>query len=918
MSNRPTGTVTFLFTDIEGSTKLAQDHPDTWEKLRYRHNEILKSAIESHKGYVFEIVGDAFCAAFSTAWDALQAAMNIQKDLSSENWGEYPISVRIGLHTGKAFIQENGGYIGYTTLSRIQRLMSAGHGGQTLISQATQEMVRDELPDGTTLRDMKEHRLKDMILPEHIYQVDFPGNPVEFSPLKTLEMQLNNLPLQLTSFIGREREIAAVMSLLRNPEVRLVTLTGAGGIGKTRLSLQVAADLLDEYEQGVWFVEMASITDPDLVLPTIASTLKLKESSILTTEQVLHEHLAKRNLLLVIDNFEQVVNAAPVLSDLLMAASGIKILISSREVLHLRGEHDYPVPPLGLPEDKRNKTVAVLANYEAIALFVEIAQSANPSFVLDKNNASIVADICTRLDGLPLAIELAASRSRLLKPEVMLEMLNKSLDVLTGGGRNLPHRQQTLRGAIDWSYNLLDDAEKTSFARLGIFNGGWTFESAEAVCGKGLDMMRGIESLLDKSLIRQYDGRNGDARFTMLETIREYAFEKLTTNGELFEIQKAHAEYMGKFLRKIMDLRNGPEEIEWFAKLDDELDNLRSVVAYELKLKQPAVIFTAGRMYQYWNQRTHYREPLGWLEDGLAVAHDLSNLERAHIKSAIGTLEGEIGDKYHQKENYESALSLYQEAGDLKDIAIILNNLGNCAWSDGDLEKSGQLYEQSLAMDPDPNTWSHAMVYNNLGSLAKIHGDWQKSNDYYLHSRQICLQLGADAGVSYADWFLGRVALSQRKLNEAENHFRDESNAAWLRANPLMFRFVQGYFGYIKLLKGNYDEAERILNDSIQAILEYMRENPEVEDNWMFLDGKARLALKKGQAERAAQLFGAAWVHRDRSNNHLTEFERPDYESCIAAIRERIGDLPFDELFKKGQGLNLKDALLFAIEDIDS
>ena len=420
-NNYPSGTVTFLFTDIEGSTKLAQGHPDQWETLRARHHAILQSAMDAHNGHVFQIIGDAFCVAFHTAGEALRAALESQVGLQAETWGATPIKVRMGIHTGKADAQADGEYHGYLAMSRVQRLMSAAHGGQVLVSLATEELIRDELPEGISLLDMGEHRLKDLTHPEHIYQVVAPNLSYDFPPLKTLDAQLNNLPSQPTPFVGREREIAAVLGLLRNPDVRLVTLTGAGGTGKTRLSLQEAADLLDEFEHGVWFVELASITDPELVLPTIASTLKVKESAGTTIEQSLQDYLHKKQLLLAVDNFEQVISAAPKIVTLLNTAPKLKIMISSREVLRLRGEHDYPVPPLGLPESKRKQTAAVLAQYEAISLFVQHAQAANPSFILDEENASTVADICSRLDGLPLALELAAARSRLLKPAAMLE-----------------------------------------------------------------------------------------------------------------------------------------------------------------------------------------------------------------------------------------------------------------------------------------------------------------------------------------------------------------------------------------------------------------------------------------------------------------------------------------------------------------
>jgi predicted ATPase/class 3 adenylate cyclase len=905
--------VTFLFTDIEGSTKLAQEHPDTWESSQKRHDDILRSAIVTHKGYVFQIVGDAFCAAFHTAGDALQATVKAQMDLYAENWGDAPVKSRMGIHTGKAEIQDGGDYIGYATLSRIQRLMSAGHGGQTLISQATQELVRDELPQGITLRDMGERRLKDLIHPEHIYQVDIPNLPAEFPALKTLDVQLNNLPAQTTPFVGREREIAALLGLLRNPDVRLVTLTGAGGTGKTRLSLQVAADILDEYEHGVWFVELASIANPELVLPTIASALKVKESAGLSIEQALHEYLSKRQLLLVIDNFEQVVSAAPVIGKLLSAAPKVKVVVSSREVLHLRGEHDYPVPPLGLPESKRKQTAVVFAQYEAIALFIQHAQAANPSFELNEENAAVVAEICTRLDGLPLAIELAAARSRLLKPAAMLEKLKSRLSTLTGGACDVPQRQQTIRGAIDWSYELLDGAEKILFARLGVFVGGWTIESAEAVCGE--DVFSGLESLLDKSLIRQMEGRSSETRFTMLETIREYAFEKLTQSGELLSIQQAHANYMDALLVKVADAASGPEEVKWFAALDDELDNLRSVMEWAMTHQHPSLIFKAGRLWAYWLQRLNLREPLGWLERGLALEFDGSPIERARAFATAGNLASELGDQQRHKKYYESALVLYREADDAKGISTCLNGLGSDAKAEKDFEKARQLSEQSLAANPTPNAWGAAMTLYNLGSLARIRGDWRVSKDYYLRSLEICERLGAEAGVSYAHMFLGFLAIMRRELDEARMHFESYLKASWVRSNPIISGVMGGFLGYVHLLLGDKIDAQRMLNQSFESALEYSHQTSEFSDSHFILEGKARLELMDGRAQRAAQLFGAAWTQREKDDYPpLTEFERPDYEAAIASARSALGDAAFDEAFAKGRAMTIEQILAFALE----
>ena len=916
MSNHyPTGTVTFLFTDIEGSTTLWEKFPDAMAVAQARHDQILRDAIESNHGYIFQCIGDAFCAAFHNAGDALCAAMQSQAGLHNEKWGDAVIKVRMGIHTGKAEIQENGDYKGYAALSRVQRLMSAGHGGQTLLSLATQELIRDDLPENIALRDMGQHRLKDLIHPEHIYQVNAPDLPSTFPALKTLDAQLNNLPSHLTPFVGREREIAAALGLLRNPDVRLVTLTGAGGTGKTRLSLQVAADLLDEFEHGVWFIELASITDPELVLPTIASILKVKEVADTTIEQSLQDYLHQKRLLLVVDNFEQVVGAAPKIVTLLNAAPKIKIMVSSREVLRLRGEHDYPVPPLGLPESKRKQTAAVLAQYEAISLFVQHAQAANPSFILDEENASAVADICSRLDGLPLAIELAAARSRLLKPAAMLEKLKNKLDTLIGGARDLPRRQQTIRGAIDWSYELLDEPEKVLFARLGVFVGGWTLDSAESVCGvEGSgNVLNGIESLLDKSLIRHMEGRSGESRFAMLETIREYAFDKLSQRAEFQSIRQAHADNLAALLEQVRVAAGSSEEATWFARLDDEFDNLRSAIEWTLGNHRHALAMLVGRVPLYWFERANPREPLRWLERALNGQSDIPQIDKAYMFNCAGNFYMELRDIIHAKVHFELALPMFHRENDGYGISRVLNNLGNVAWSEKNFEKARELYDESLIYNnEDRNMWGTLI---NLGSLAKIQGRWEESRKYYIRARETGERLGAETVVAASTLFLATLDLALRKLGEARKGFESGLKAAAYNANLFFPSIGEGILAYIDFLMGDGKDVKQRLRKGLEASLEYLEQSPNMPSPWLIIEGQARLDVTEGQMERAAQLFGASWVQRDVDDSPLTEFERPDYEACVNTIRAALGDDAYNKAFEKGKAMSLKDAVALALED---
>src|SRR6202521_4474041 len=457
----PTGTITFLFTDIEGSTRLWERHHAAMQQALAHHDAILRDAIESNDGYLVKTTGDGAHAAFAIAADAIAASLAAQRALTAHAWGELSITSRMAMHSGAAE-QRGGDYYG-PALNRAARLMEAGHGGQILLSLATEELVRDHLPAGIALRDMGERRLKDLIRPERVFQVVAPDLPADFPPLKTLDARPNNLPAQRTPFIGRAHAIHAIKKQLSDVNVRLLTLSGVGGTGKTRLALQAAADMVDEFEHGVFFVPLAALSDPALVLQTIAQPFAVREVAGRPLQEQLKDYLREKQMLLVLDNFEQVIDAAPLISDLLAAAPRLKVLVTSREVLRLSGETDYPVPPLALPDLKRLPPLERLTQYEAVALFIERAVAVRASFTVTNENAPAVAEICYRLDGLPLAIELAAARVRVFPPQALLRRPSSQLKLLTGGARDRPTRQQTLWAAIDWSYSLLNDKEQRLF-----------------------------------------------------------------------------------------------------------------------------------------------------------------------------------------------------------------------------------------------------------------------------------------------------------------------------------------------------------------------------------------------------------------------------------------------------------------------
>jgi predicted ATPase/class 3 adenylate cyclase len=553
MAELPTGTVTFLFTDIEGSTKLLHELGDEYATVLAEHRRILRDAFAAHDGVEVDTQGDAFFVAFARARDAVAAAAAAQRALASG-----PIQVRMGIHTGEP-LRTDEGYVGMD-IHRGARIAASGHGGQVLISQTARELVQDDLPEEFALRDLGEHRLKDLSRPQRIFQLVADDLALDFPPLASLENRATNLPPQPTPLIGRERELAEVVELVRRPEVRLLTLTGPGGAGKTRLLLQAAADLLDDFGDGVFFVGLSGIAEPSLVVSTIAQALGVKEAGGLSPEESLEQFLHDRELLLVLDNLEHLLDAAPQISELVLKAPSVKAILSSRAPLRVSGEREYPVPEL--------------ADNDAVALFSERALAIKPDFSLNGEGPA-VAEICRRLDGLPLAIELAAARAKVLSPTALLERLDQRLPVLTGGGRDVPDRQRTLRDTIAWSYELLDETEQRLFSRLAVFVGGFTLEAAEQVCDADLDT---ITSLVEKSLVRQ-----GEDRFRMLETIREFASERHEESPDFDDVKRMHTVFFLALAEQESSeaKRPNPASLE---RLEAEHDNFRATLRFAREL----------------------------------------------------------------------------------------------------------------------------------------------------------------------------------------------------------------------------------------------------------------------------------------------------------------------------------------------
>jgi predicted ATPase/class 3 adenylate cyclase len=587
----PAGNVTFLFTDIEGSTQLWEVHRESMGPALAMHDRLVRAAIEESGGYVFKTVGDAFCAAFDSAFNAVRAAVSAQRALAAAPWaGTGPLRVRMALHSGEAELRQ-ADYFG-PTLNRTARLLATGHGGQVLLSMVTQEIVREQLPREWSMQDLGERRLKDLSRPERIFQLGVPGLPNNFPPLRSLEMTPNNLPAQVTSFIGRTRELAEAKQLLGT--TRLLTFTGSGGTGKTRLSLQTAAEVLDQFPHGVWLIELATVSDPALVPETIANALDVREEHGRSLLDTLLNALRARQLLLLLDNCEHLVAAcAQTAASVLRRCPAVKILASSREALNIQGEVVRPVLPLAVPEfgvDETDLSTEQLAQLEAVQLFAERAAAARPGFALTPQNARLIARISWRLDGIPLAIELAAARIKVLPLEQILARLDDRFRLLSGGSRAALPRQQTLGALIDWSYDLLSEAERVLLRRTSVFVAGRTLEMVEQVCaGDGFkreDTFDLLSALVEKSLLMVEPDPYGEIRYTMLESVWDYADEKLAQHGETARYRRKHLDFFVRLAEAAEPALFGPDQKRWLERLHIEHYNFNAALRFSAEQEE--------------------------------------------------------------------------------------------------------------------------------------------------------------------------------------------------------------------------------------------------------------------------------------------------------------------------------------------
>jgi len=820
----------FMFTDIEASTRLWEERPDEMSQALGRHYEILTEAVTGVGGAVLKTTGDGLVAIFDAPSDAVEAAMRAQLALAEADLGA-PVRVRIGIHAGDAESQA-GDYFG-PTMNRAARIMAAGHGGQTLLSGVVAKAAMPRLPEGATLRDLGAHRLKDLTLPEHLYQLVHAGLPGEFPPPQTLESSPNNLPPQTTEFLGRRPEITAIRSMLLAPGTRLVTIFGPGGAGKTRLGLQVAAETLDQFRDGAVFVDLAPERDPNAAFEAVARALDLPASGSTSPLELLKNRLRDREMLLLLDNFEQVTEAAPGVAELLQHCTGLKALVTSRETLRVRPEHVYPVPPLSLPDPR--DSIDVIADAEAVQLFVDRARAVRPDFALDEGNAVAVARICLRLDGLPLAIELAAARLNLFDPRALLERLEGRLDVLGSGGRDLPDRQRTLWGAIGWSYELLDEPSRQLFEMLSLFSS-TKLDSIEAVAratGHAPDLFDGLASLVDKSLLRSEDTRTG-RRFSMLLMVKEFAAEQLAGDPERQErVRRAHAEHFRDYTLDLSDRLSGSDRRTVIDELTLEIGNLRTAWRYWVDQRDAEQLLAlVGGLWALHDAKGWYHAAIELAGEALeVVASSNEDGQRQAEELALRTslaraLMAVRGYGVEVENAYREVLEMAQASGDAARQYPVLRSLATYYMNLANWEESRVLGEQILALaaveaDETMEIEGHFVTGASMAFLDDMEGGLAHLDaviakfDPVVHGGGR-FRLGPHSGVS-ARVASGLLLWQVGELEQAVTRVRDALTVAGEARHPYSIAYALYHNGLLELWRGDF-AACRVRASELAAV----------------------------------------------------------------------------------------------------
>jgi predicted ATPase/class 3 adenylate cyclase len=866
----PTGTVTFLFTDIEGSTRLVQTVGDRFSSLIDEHHELLRARFRAAGGTEVSTEGDAFFVVFERAGDAVIGAVEAQRALARYTWGEgVSVRVRMGLHAGVPTTAGDN-YTGID-VHRAARIASAAHGGQVLMSAETARLAEQWLPDGVKTMDLGEFRLKDLAHPEHLFQVRIDGIPSNFPPPRTPAARRTNLRPALTGFVGRGREREQVSLLLEAN--RLVTLTGPGGTGKTRLALAVGEEVLGSFRDGTYAIHLASLEDPMLVTSTIAQTLGLREHGAIPIQETIEDFLATKEMLLILDNFEHLIEAAPFVPELLQAAPNIKIMVTSRTPLRVRGEQEYAVPPMTLPEPERFEPLGSLMRYEAVDLFVQRAQSTIPSFSLTEETAGVVAEICRRLDGLPLPIELAAARIRVMSPEQILTRLDAALSFLKGGARDLPQRQRTLRDAIAWSYDLLDPPHRAFFARLGVFAGGFEISAVDEVTyahtDLEIDSLDAVEAMLDASLVRRTSTNEGNVRLRLLQTVREFAIDRLRDADQETQTKTRHAQW---FLRLAEDAaprfttgHDAPQAMEV------EHDNVRSALRWMIDSGDPVGAMRLGAaMWRFWQLRSHLAEGRRWLTEIVAMDP--------------GT-----------------------EPTSVRGRAVMA--LGSIAYWQNDFDATRPLYREALEIMRTVNDERGVQegLYN-VAFLSLLQRDPGTAHSLFGESRAIAERLGDKKALADTAWGLAMVAIQVQDWDVA-TRWATESERLYGELEDLfgtgLARFV---FYQIARYTGRIDEARRMMVTTLR--------DADVHDGASTstsLGLLAEIELLDDNVDRAVKLRAASESLRE---NYGGGSPPPlvDLSDIRTAACSGLGRTFVDALWEEGRAMSWEEAMAFAMK----
>ncbi len=898
----PTGTVTFLLTDIEGSTQLWESQPEAMKAALAGHDALLRAAIESNHGQVIKTTGDGFLAVFPTAPQAVQATLQAQHRLQTP-LSNLQIKVRMGLHSGEAEMRD-GDYFG-PSLNRTARIMAVGYGGQILLSATTASLVRASLPENTTVKDLGEHRLKGLSNAEQLWQLVAPGLPGGFPELQSLSTLPNNLPFQLTSFVGREKEMAAIKTSLNS--ARLVTLTGSGGTGKTRLTLEIGSEMLTGFPNGVWLVELAPLTDPLQIMPTLAQVFGLQEVPFAPLESLVLDYLRDKKLLLILDNCEHLIEAcARLMDELLHHSAGLKVLASSREALGIAGETAYRIPSL--------------ADSESTCLFEERARAANPNFALTEANAASVTQICARLDGIPLAIELAAARTRLFSVEQIASRLDDRFRLLVGGSRTALPRQQTLRALIDWSYDLLSWEEQGLLRSAAVFVGGWNLQALEAVSDNP-DAIDHLEQLINKSLVIARES-GSEMRYFMLETIRQYAREKLFDAKEVAARRDRHFTYFLDLSEKMWEAFLSYNFLPMVGSANDEADNVRAALQWGLENHPEENVRMAANFCVVTSMLP------GAMADGVAAAKEAvehvrslpaasgeADLGRQKIIAralfAMGMMSMGVGDNPVSVQVLREAIALSRAIGDKRMLGYCLEMYFNATFfmfmpdRDEAAREGYAIFSQEIK-----DNYGLNLAYMNMANIAAKNGI-ESEKQFFLEKLKKEMQIApASFQMGIFLLFMGKDECMHGNYTEAKINFA-QAEKLYQGLGSLNFATaMRSEIGHVERISGNLPEARSIYHETIKRWQDLGNRSAVAHE----LECFGFIAIAEAQPERAGQLFGAAEALREKCQSPMTDEERVEYDRAVAQLRGRLAQAEVTTAWAQGRGIAMEQAVALALE----